>query len=214
MAERAKTGGRWDAKPGSDCVPIPKYKFEDFHMEKVTSPEQVIDFWFAEIARPLWFRSTPFDQSISEKFMGSYQAAMAGRLMDWQATAQGVLGLVIILDQFPLNMFRGQAESFASEAMARTVTRLAIDRQFDQQLTDEQKAFLYMPLMHSEDLLDQKQSVILYETTGLKDNSRFAKHHQAIIQKFGRFPHRNTILGRKSSEAELQYLQSEEAFLG
>jgi len=184
-------------------------------MEKVTSLEQVIGFWFAETVRPLWFRSTPaFDQSISEEFMDSYQAAMAGRLMDWQATAQGALALVIILDQFPLNIFRGQAESFASEAMARTVTRLAIDRQFDQQLTDEQKAFLYMPLMHSEDLLDQEQSVILYETAGLKDNLRFAKHHQEIIQKFGRFPHRNTILGRKSSEVELQYLQSKEAFLG
>jgi len=184
-------------------------------MEKVKSPEQVITFWFAETVRPQWFRSTPaFDQSISEEFMDIYQAAMTGQLMVWQTIAQGALALVIVLDQFPLNMFRGRAESFASEVRARTVTRLAIDRQFDTQLTNEQKAFLYMPLMHSEDLLDQEQSIMLYETAGLKDNLQFAKHHREIIQKFGRFPHRNAILGRESSEAELQYLRSKEAFLG
>ena len=122
--------------------------------------------------------------------------------------------MVIILDQFPLNMFRGLAESFHGEAKAIEIAKYAIDQSFDDLLTDEQKAFLYLPLMHSENLVDQDLSVTLFEKAGLTENLRFAKHHREIVRRFGRFPHRNRILNRQSTEAELEYLASDEAFHG
>jgi uncharacterized protein (DUF924 family) len=135
-------------------------------------------------------------------------------LADWEVTPAGALALVIVLDQLPLNMFRHQPESFAMEAAARRVAARAIARGFDSQLTDAQKTFLYLPYMHSEDLSDQDESVALYEKAGLEDSLNFARHHRELIRRFGRFPHRNAILGRESTAEENAYLNSAEAFLG
>jgi uncharacterized protein (DUF924 family) len=175
----------------------------------------VVAFWFAPDVRPLWFAATPdFDAALRARFLATYRAAATGRLAAWETTAAGALALVIVLDQFPLNMFRGQPESFATEAAARAAADRAIARGFDRALPPEQRQFLYLPFMHGEALADQERSVRLYQQPGLEDSLRFARHHQALIQRFGRFPHRNAILGRASTAEELTYLASSEAFHG
>jgi uncharacterized protein (DUF924 family) len=179
------------------------------------APRVVIDYWFAEPMRRCWFRSTPeLDAQIRERFEAVWRQAAAGELCAWMQTAQGSLALAIVLDQFPLNMFRGRARSFATEAQAIEVALHAIDRGFDRLLPREQLAFLYMPLMHSEDLEHQERSVHLFEAAGLESNVRFARHHRDLIRRFGRFPHRNAILGRPSTAEEQAYLASKEAFSG
>ncbi|WP_455196917.1 DUF924 family protein [Kaarinaea lacus] len=180
-----------------------------------TTPADILDFWFSEKVKPLWFNSTPdFDAQLKERYADIYRAALNGQLSKWQQTADGCVALVVILDQFPLNMYRGLPESFAGEALARDITRKAVSKGFDKQIPDEQKAFLYMPLMHSENIVDQDLSVQLFEAAGLTENLRFANHHRDIVQRFGRFPHRNKILGRTSTQAELDYLTSKDAFHG
>lgn len=184
-------------------------------MSAIETPHEVLEFWFSDRVRPLWFNSNPeFDSELTERFLAAYLAAAAGALQEWENGAEGALALVIALDQFPLNMFRGQPRSFATEAAARGVARRAVDRGFDRRLTDEQKGFLYLPFMHSEDLRDQDLSVELYEKAGLADSLKWAKHHRGLIRRFGRFPHRNAILGRDSTPEERAYLASEEAFHG
>ena len=181
----------------------------------VVQSADVVAFWFAPEIQPLWFDATPaFDEALRARFLVTYQAAAAGQLRDWETTAEGALALVIVLDQFPLNMFRGEPESFATEAAARAVADRAIGRQFDQALPPERRPFLYLPFMHGETLADQERSVRLYEQPGLEESLRFARHHRALIQRFGRFPHRNAILGRPSTPEELAYLASPEAFHG
>jgi uncharacterized protein (DUF924 family) len=132
----------------------------------------------------------------------------------WKQTAEGCLALILLFDQFPLNMFRGTAESFATEAQAIELTLYGIEHGYDDQLPDKQLNFFYMPLMHSESLVHQKLAVEKFIQVGLDANIRFAKHHRDIIERFGRFPHRNMILDRESSPAELDYLKSKEAFTG
>ncbi|MBL8251621.1 MAG: DUF924 domain-containing protein [Candidatus Competibacter sp.] len=181
----------------------------------IASPQALIDFWFAESAQALWFDSTPeFDQTLRERFLDTYRAAAAGRLADWERTPPGALALTIALDQFPLNMFRGQPESFATEAAARAVADRAIARRFDLQLNPMERLFLYLPFMHGETLADQERSVRLFEALGLDDSARFARHHRDLIVRFGRFPHRNAILGRDSTPEEIAYLNSPDAFHG
>lgn len=182
--------------------------------EKLTANE-LITFWFLEQVRPLWFNSTPeFDDELREHYLDTYRAALSGELAYWADTAEGALALIICLDQLPLNMFRGQVESFAGEAPSRRIAELAIEKGFDQSLDNAQKAFLYMPFMHSEDLADQDRVLELFEQAGLMDNLHWAKHHREIIVRFGRFPHRNVILGRESTAEEVAWLASDEAFAG
>lgn len=177
--------------------------------------QTILDFWFSEEVKPKWFNSTKaFDRLLTEQYLDVWQAAQAGQLDPWCESAQGALALVILLDQFPLNMFRARPESFATEARSREIATEAIVNGFDQQLDDKQKVFLYMPFMHSEDLADQDRSVELYTSAGMLDNAKWARHHRDIVARFGRFPHRNKILGRVSSAAEQAWLDSEEAFNG
>lgn len=181
----------------------------------MTGYQDIIAFWFSERVRPMWFRSTPeFDNEIGERFLDIWQAAVAGELDDWRQSAEGALALVIVLDQFPLHIFRGKAESFSTGDQALAVAAEAIARGLDSKLEKTHLPFLYMPLMHSENLDDQVRSVELFEAAGLVDNLRFARHHCELIRRFGRFPHRNAILGRVSTEEELAYLASKKAFLG
>ncbi len=179
------------------------------------APATIIELWFSPRVRPLWFRSTPaFDVELRTTHLENYEQAASGALDHWQATASGCLALVILLDQFPLNMFRGTARAFEAETLARNIAQQAIDRGFDTELSPEQKAFLYMPFMHSEDLTDQDRSVALYAAAGLTGNLEFAHHHRGIIQRFGRFPHRNALLSRPSTDEENAYLASPGAFTG
>lgn len=177
--------------------------------------QEILDLWFSDEVRKLWFNSTPeFDALLRERFEGLWTRASHGELDSWLQSAAGCLALVIVLDQLPLNMFRGQAQSFASEAQSREIARVAIDKGFDQELDPGSRAFLYMPFMHSELLADQQLALKLFAQPGLENNLRFARHHHDIVEKFGRFPHRNKALGRESSESEIEYLNSREAFTG
>lgn len=178
-------------------------------------PEEIIEFWYSDRIKEQWFSATvDLDREIETKFSALWRQASRGELDSWLESAKGCLALVIILDQFPLNMFRGKAESFSTEAKAIEVVRHALDQGYDRQLQSHLLSFLYMPLMHSENIKDQASSVALYKAANLKSNTDFAEHHKNIIEVFGRFPHRNEILGRKSTEQELAYLSSTHAFKG
>ena len=177
--------------------------------------QAIVDFWYSERVRPLWFNSTAeFDEELRQHYGQLYRDASQGLLQVWEQTATGSLALAIILDQFPLNMFRGQPESFATEAEAVRIARQAVAQGFDNQIEPEYRVFLYMPFMHSENLVDQDLVVQLFDEAGLANNAGFARHHREIVRRFGRFPHRNAILGRKSTPQELDYLASDEAFHG
>lgn len=176
---------------------------------------ELIDFWFSERVAKLWFHSTPaFDDELRQRYAATYAAACRDELDDWRATAQGALALVILFDQIPLNIFRGQPQSFATEARARAIAAQAIAQGLDAQLSGPQKAFMYLPYMHSEKLADQDTSVDLFTRAGLENNLRFALHHRDIVRRFGRFPHRNAILGRQSTAEEVAWLASKDAFKG
>lgn len=184
-------------------------------MTELFGPDAVLDFWYAESMRSRWFSSTPvLDDEIRRRFEGLWADAAARKLEHWKDSAEGCLALVIVLDQLPLNMFRGEAKSFSTEQQAVEACKYAISHGYDKSIASERLAFLYMPLMHSESLADQDLAVRLFEQAGLEANLRFARHHRELIRKFGRFPHRNAILGRESSREELDYLGSKEAFLG
>jgi len=179
------------------------------------SPEDILTFWYSEPMRAHWFSSTPdIDAMITEQYEFLWQTAADGNLDIWQDSPEGCLALCIILDQFPLNMFRGTALSFSTEQHAVTVCKHALAQDFDQQIDPSKISFLYMPLMHSEDLDDQDLSVAQFEAAGLHDSARFAQHHREIIRRFGRFPHRNAALGRESTPEEVDYLNSDSAFKG
>ena len=179
------------------------------------APREILDFWYAEEMRSKWFASTPqIDTTIKEKYAWVWEAAVRGELDAWLNTPEGCLALAIILDQFPLNMFRATAKSFSSEHQAIAVAKHAINQSYDQMIERAQVAFLYMPLMHSENVADQDLCVQLFAAAGLENNLRFAQHHREIVRRFGRFPHRNAILGRPSTAEELDYLDSKEAFHG
>ena len=184
-------------------------------MNSDLNPSTILDFWYSDRIARQWFASTPeLDSEIRASYEVLWQTAVEGGLDDWCETPEGSLALVIVLDQFPLNMFRGMASSFSSEAKAIQCAKHAIERGFDDALEASRRAFLYMPLMHSENIADQELSVALFERGGLEQNLAFAKHHREIVRKFGRFPHRNEILGRASTRQELDYLSSEDAFKG
>ena len=179
------------------------------------TPDSILDYWYSERMKKHWFNSTEkLDKEIKERYEPVWKAAIRGEYEHWKESAQGCLALAIILDQLPLNMFRGEVESFSTESMAIKVSKLAIAKGFDQQVDKDKLAFLYMPLMHSENMDDQNLSVSLFEKAGLEENARFAKHHRDIVQQFGRFPHRNEILQRESSQSEIDYLNSDKAFKG
>lgn len=179
------------------------------------TPRDILDFWYSEDMRARWFASTPqLDMEIRNRFEQVWRDAADGGLDWWKDSAQGCLALVIVLDQFPLNMYRGEARSFSTEQAAIEVSKFAIARGYDREIPAEQLAFLYLPLMHSERLADQDLSLRMFEQPGLEGNLRWARHHRELIARFGRFPHRNRILGRESSPEEVAYLASKQAFLG
>ncbi len=176
---------------------------------KKTLIHDILNFWFADEVAPFWFQSTAeFDAQLKQRYELVWQQAVDGLLDHWQHNPDGALALVIVLDQFPLNMFRGQGKRYSSEAKARTIADFAIDKGFDQQLSAQQQAFLYLPFMHSESITDQQKSIALYDAAGLDVNAKFARHHYDVIKRFGRFPHRNKELNRRSTPEEIAYLKT------
>ena len=174
----------------------------------------VLDFWFGrpdmpDFGRPrtVWFRRDPaFDTDIRARFLTDCERAAAGAYDALAATPEGALALTILLDQFPRNLFRGSARAFGSDPAARAVARGALDRGWDREMLPVQRLFLYLPFEHSEDVADQELCVERTAALGNAEWTRYAERHLEIIQRFGRFPHRNAALGRASTEAERAFL--------
>jgi len=172
------------------------------------SPADIVTFWFdADPER--WFeQDDAFDAEIRRRFAATYDAATAGKLADWESAPQSCLALLIALDQFPRNMFRGSARSFATDPMALRIAKSAITRGFDQATPMPARQFFYLPLMHSEDLADQERCVALYRALGDEDLLKWADMHLDIIRRYGRFPHRNALLGRVTTPDEQAFLDA------
>ena len=173
----------------------------------IATPETILAFW-REAGPDRWYaHDDAFDADIREKFLTTYEAAAAGKLAAWEASAEGALALAIVLDQFPSNMFRGDARCYATDPLARAVANRALKRGYDQDVPEAERGFFFLPFMHSEDMADQKRCVALYREAGDADLS-YAEQHADIIRRFGRFPHRNVLLGRTTTPEEQAYLDS------
>lgn len=169
-------------------------------------PADVVTFWM-EAGPKAWFsKSAAFDAQIRERFETLHHAAARGELDGWADTAEGALALLLLLDQFPRNLFRGSPHAFATDPLARKVAREAVDRGFDTEVDPELRQFFYLPFEHSEQPEDQDHGVALCAASGDADLVKWANIHRDIIRRFGRFPHRNGSLGRTSSEAEQAFL--------
>lgn len=175
----------------------------------MTRREQVLDFWFDQANKRYWFeKSDDFDAAVEARLKPLYEQARNGELHAWADSPKGALALCILLDQVPRNLFRNSAKAYASDDQARGLSHQAIERGFDQALGEEERLFLYLPLEHSEDLEDQNLCCQLMAT--LESNPEwlgYAEKHRDIVQRFGRFPHRNAALGRSSSEEEAAFLK-------
>ena len=167
--------------------------------------QEVVAFW-RDAGPPRWFKKDEaFDRAFHDRFLALHEAAARGELDGWAASAEGALALCVLLDQFPRNAFRGTARMFATDAQARRVARAAIDARFDAQVEPGLRQFLFLPFMHSEDLADQDRSVELAPRAG-PDSLKWAALHREIIARFGRFPHRNDLLGRTTTPEERKFL--------
>lgn len=175
----------------------------------MTEPQEVLDFWFdPEVVQKHWVKDAAFDATIRERFGATHDAAAAGRLDHWRGTAAGCLALVIVLDQFSRNMFRDSPKAFACDPQALRIALDAIAGGLDLELPEDRRVFFYLPLEHAEDLALQDRCVeLMQERAGSAEFVEFAKAHQRIIARFGRFPHRNAVLGRTSSAEERAFLQ-------
>lgn len=183
----------------------------DFH--------EVLDFWFGPAgspefgkSRPEWFRkSDAFDQEIRSRFLDLQREAAAGRLQAWETAPDSLLALIVALDQFPRNLYRGTAMAFASDGQAQAAAQLAVAREFDRSLVPVQRWFVYLPFEHAEDMARQRRCLELFD--GLRQHPEsagtidYARRHFEIIERFGRFPHRNAILGRTSTPEEIEFLR-------
>ena len=168
----------------------------------------VLAFW-REAGPDRWYtRDADFDERIRERFLGLWHEAVASRLSSWEDSDDGALALVIVLDQFPRNMFRGDVRAFSSDGQAREVATRALVRGVDQRIAPPLLQFLYLPFMHSEELADQIRCVILFQASDDPENLRYAEEHADIIRRFGRFPHRNGALGRTTTPDEQAYLDA------
>lgn len=167
--------------------------------------QQLLDFWFGQ-DRKAWFEKNPaFDEDIRTRFLALYEQAAAGGLEDWQRAPNSCLALVILLDQLPRNMFRSSARAFAADARALAAARVIVERGWDKDMTEDERTFAYLPFEHSESLEDQEMSLRLFAGN---PNYEWARRHWEIIRRFGRFPHRNAILGRTSTPEEIAFLKT------
>jgi uncharacterized protein (DUF924 family) len=172
----------------------------------IASPESVLAFW-REAGPAKWFtKDATLDDEIRRRFLETYEAAATGELAGWEQTAEGALALAIVLDQFPRNMFRGDARTYAADPLARDVAERALARGFDRAMTNADRQFFYLPFEHSEALVDQVRCCALFRAAGVADDLKWAELHAGIIRRFGRFPHRNALLGRATTPEEQAFL--------
>ena len=170
--------------------------------------QDVLEFWFDELTPKDWFTGgAEIDTLIESRFSELHKAAIQGELFEWRQNAQGRLAEIIVLDQFSRNIGRNSPTAFSADPMALALAQEAVAGGFDHQLNEQQKSFLYMPYMHSESLLVHEQAVELFSQTGLEHNLDFEFKHKIIIERFGRYPHRNEVLGRTSTPEEVEFLQ-------
>jgi len=170
--------------------------------------ETVLHFWFQELtADQWWVKDGALDEVIRQRFLTLHHQAISGELAHWRTAPRGRLAEIIVLDQFSRNMFRDSDKAFASDPQALALAQEAVLLAEDEKLTAVERSFLYMPYMHSESLLVQHQAVELFKHNGIEANYQFAIRHRDIIQRFGRYPHRNAVLKRDSTEQERAFLQ-------
>lgn len=172
------------------------------------TPATVLDFWFVECRPAQWWKVDPaFDALIAQRFGDLHRSAALGELFAWRVDAPGRLAEVVVLDQFSRNLLRGSAQAFATDAMALALAQEAVAQGLDQLLPPQQRAFLYMPYTHSESRLVHQHAERLFAALGVGDHHRFELLHKAIVDRFGRYPHRNAVLGRVSTAEEEAFLQ-------
>lgn len=172
----------------------------------VATPGAVLDFWREAGPKKWYAKDAAFDNDIRSRFLPTYEAAAAGRLSAWEDSPDGALALILTLDQFPRNMFRGDARTYAADPLARAAAERAIARGFDKKFAIPEHGFFYLPFEHSENLADQERSVDLNRATGDEEALKWAELHADIIRRFGRFPHRNAVLGRETTPEEQAFL--------
>ena len=173
-----------------------------------TDYHPVLHFWFKETTPQQWFKAdADFDQQVRQRFGALHRQAAQGELQAWRQHPHGRLAEIVVLDQFSRNIYRNQPQAFAQDAMALALAQETIAAKADEALTATERIFLYLPFMHSESKIIHIQAERLYRAQGLEENHAFEIKHKAIIDQFGRYPHRNAILGRPSTEAEIAFLQ-------
>lgn len=172
--------------------------------------DDVLSFWFKELTPKQWWeKSDDLDKQIKNRFLKLHNKAIRGELFSWREDARGKLAEIIVLDQFSRNIYRDQKESFAYDPMALALAQELVRNKHDESLSDTEVAFAYLPYMHSESKLIHEEAVKLYSSReGLSNNLDFELKHKAIIDRFGRYPHRNSILGRESSQEETDFLKT------
>jgi uncharacterized protein (DUF924 family) len=170
------------------------------------APADVTAFWRAAGPQKWFGKDAGFDREIEARFLAAHAAAAAGRLADWEGTPEGALALLLLLDQFQRYMFRGSARAFATDPLARAVADRAIARGFEEIAAPAERMFFHLPFEHSEDLADQERSLALSRRAGGGTADRYAEIHADIIRRFGRFPHRNAVLGRVTTAEEQAFL--------
>ncbi|CAN7329423.1 DUF924 family protein [Neorhizobium sp. LjRoot104] len=173
----------------------------------IKKPEEVFTFWFKELTRKDWFeKNEALDEAMRRHFAATHLSLARGELDAWRTSPEDRLAAVIVLDQLSRNLYRGTPLAFATDWLALREARLAIEEGADMAVPAEQRGFFYLPFEHSETLADQDRSVELFALLGDADYLDYAERHRAVIREFGRFPHRNALLGRESTAAELEYL--------
>ncbi|MCH9852596.1 MAG: DUF924 domain-containing protein [Alphaproteobacteria bacterium] len=172
----------------------------------------IITFWFETLQPKDWFMQSDETDKKIEAFASLHAQAKSGELAQWRDTAHGRLAEIIILDQFSRNLFRNTPNAFAYDGLALILAQTAIDAGADKELSKAERLFCYMPFMHSESKLIQQQSMELFTALQIENNLKFAQEHHDIIMRFGRYPHRNSILGRVSSAEELEFLKEHSGF--
>ena len=173
------------------------------------TPAEVLSFWRAAGPEKWFKKDEAFDAEIRARFLRLHEAATRGELAAWEREPESAVALAIVLDQFPRNMFRDTPQMYATDVTARQVAESALARGFDHQLSAQDRQFLYLPFMHSEELADQERSVALYRALGDEKLQPFADEHADIVRRFGRFPHRNALLGRTSTPEEEEFLKGD-----
>lgn len=170
--------------------------------------QKIIDFWFTELEPKQWWqKDVAFDLMIQTRFGAVHNQAKAGELFHWRETALGSLAEIIVLDQFSRNIYRDKSASFECDSMALALAQFAISKGLDSELSQIQRIFLYIPFMHSESKLIHTEAVGLFSSVGIQSNLDFEYKHKEIIDRFGRYPHRNAILGRQSTKDEIEFLK-------